>query len=329
MSIDGGGDAKSVAREILNNFTETGTILPELSLAAEEDVTNRVTPALMIRVAVLVIAHGRWSDGIPTAEILGGSVPSLSRKDLLTWSEASLGDVSAAKRAESEGLFSLLNSTRVLSALVTEESISAESLGRLFDLAEQLCLEFLGDGGVSRRGRGYGPWDVSEYAAPLVGLVDLGGVRVPAFEHMEIKAMETGSDTVAVTLKKGGTAIQLQAYITKGGESWDLFRLEMVNKLRAQGCAVNEFGGRAGLEIRASVPVEMGTGKSGIRKVKVIGCDGPGWFLRGFVSGAGAEPESRDEWPYEIFSGTVVVSTGPVCTHGDFVSLRLRVPGLA
>ncbi len=38
----------------------------------------------------------------------------------------------------------------------------------------------------------------------------------------------------------------------------------------------------------------------------MLGHDGPGWILRGFVTGVGAEPDNTEEWPYDTFQGTVV-----------------------
>lgn len=328
MSKDGGRAAKAIAGEVFKNFTDSGMILPELSISAEPELWDRVTPTRIIMTAVQVILRTRWDDGISSDEMLLGPILPLSRKDLLTLVEASLGDVSAANRAKSEGLFSLLNSVRLLSALVNEESISDEGLERLFCMADQICRESLG-GVVLRRGEECGPWDASEDSAPRIELVDLGGIRIPALRDMDIQPMGSGTDTVAVTLVKDGAAIQLQAFIATTGEPWDIARFDMMNKMRAQGGVVKEWGGRAGLEIRAVVPVETGSGQSVTRNVRIIGCDGPGWLLRGVISGSGAEPESRDEWPYDIFLGTVVVGAYPVCAHGDVISLCLRVPGVA
>ncbi|MFE7333200.1 DUF3710 domain-containing protein, partial [Streptomyces sp. NPDC057565] len=288
------------------------------------EVWDRVTPTRIIMAAIQIILRSRWEDGVSSVEMLPGSVSSLSRQDLLTMIEASLGDVSSASKAQSEELFSLLNLVVLLSALIKEESISDESTKSLLHAAERVCLESLQDD-VLRRGIECGPWDVSESSAPTLGLVDMGGIRVPASVGMEVRRMEVDGDTVAVTLMKDGTAIQLQAFLATPETSWNIIRVDMTNKMRTQGGVVKEWGGRAGLEIRAVVPVVTESGQSAVRDVRILGCDGPGWMLRGVVSGTGAKPESRDEWPYEIFLGTVVVGTHPVCTQGGVTSLRLQI----
>lgn len=256
--------------------------------------------------------------------MLSRPVLSLSQEELLLMMRASLGDVSAARATQSADLFSLLNSVGLLSALIEEESLSDESVEGLLHAAELVCRESL-QADILRRGIELGPWDASEESAPSRGLIDMGGIRVPASSGMNVQPMDGGGDTVAVTLMKNGTAIQLQAFLTTPEKPWDVVRTDMANKMRTQGSVVKEWGGRAGLEIRALVPVGTESDRSAVKHVRVVGCDGPGWMLRGVISGSGAEPESRDEWPYDIFLGTVVVGTYTTCTQSDVTSLRLRV----
>lgn len=37
-----------------------------------------------------------------------------------------------------------------------------------------------------------------------------------------------------------------------------------------------------------------------VMQVRFLGQDGPGWLLRGVVTGAGAAPESTDQWAYRL-----------------------------
>jgi len=58
----------------------------------------------------------------------------------------------------------------------------------------------------------------------------------------------------------------------------------------------------------------------------VLGHDGPGWILRGFVTGAGAEPDSDAEWPYTTFQGTVVLAPTAPSDTDTYTPIRLRRP---
>lgn len=57
---------------------------------------------------------------------------------------------------------------------------------------------------------------------------------------------------------------------------------------------------------------------------RVPGHDGPGWILRGFVTGVGAEPDNTEEWPYTTFQGTVV--RPPSAPSGTDPLIRPRWP---
>ncbi|MFF3159013.1 DUF3710 domain-containing protein [Streptomyces sp. NPDC057910] len=56
----------------------------------------------------------------------------------------------------------------------------------------------------------------------------------------------------------------------------------------------------------------------------VLGHDGPGWLLRGVVTGAGAAPESTDEWAYQLFASSVVVPSFSL--REDGVAIALSIP---
>jgi hypothetical protein len=56
--------------------------------------------------------------------------------------------------------------------------------------------------------------------------------------------------------------------------------------------------------------------------VRVLGSDGPGRLLRGFVSGVGAAPDSDEEWPSETFQGTVVRTSSAPRRADTLIVLR-------
>ncbi|MDF6043800.1 DUF3710 domain-containing protein [Streptomyces sp. JH14] len=311
VSKDGGG-AKARAGEILKKFTEDGSVTPDLVAEAESEGWDGLVPTRIILAAIQIVLRSRREGGLSSIEqVSPRSVPILSRQDSLTMTEAFLGDVSAVSEAQSEELLSLLNLVGFLAALLKEESTSIEGVKYLLCAAEELCRESL-HRDVLRRGIESGPWDISEVDVSNLSLIDMGGIGVPTSPGVEVRPVGAGGGTVAVTLVKDGTALQLQAFLAASDVFWNVARVEMMNRMRAQGGTVKEWAGRAGLEIRASVPVVMESGQSTVKNVRVLGCDGPGWMLRGIVSGIGADPESADAWAYDTFAGTVVIGTHPL-----------------
>jgi hypothetical protein len=127
----------------------------------------------------------------------------------------------------------------------------------------------------------------------------------------------------AVTVVRGNTAIQLQAFRALSDTSWATIREQLSRSLLKQGRLVEERVGRAGTELQTVVRVQGASGKDR-QTARVLGSDGPGWVLRGFVTGAGAEPDSTEDWPCTTFQGTVV--RPPSAPQGTDRLIRLRWP---
>ncbi|MFE4752341.1 DUF3710 domain-containing protein [Streptomyces olivochromogenes] len=58
-------------------------------------------------------------------------------------------------------------------------------------------------------------------------------------------------------------------------------------------------------------------------RVRFLGHDGPGWLLRGVVTGAGAAPESTDQWAYRLFASSVVVPSFSPPENGSAIALNI------
>lgn len=155
-----------------------------------------------------------------------------------------------------------------------------------------------------------GPWDVSEEGWQGLELIDLGGLRIPrqAARKRELNPAPSGVGYVAVTLFRDTTAaLQLQAYRTSVEQEWETVLSRLEADVKARGGEAERWSGRVGVELRAKVPVVSDARGRDSMVVRFIGCDGPGWLLRGVVSGDIALPESRDDWAYSTFESTVVV----------------------
>ncbi|MFJ3513571.1 MULTISPECIES: DUF3710 domain-containing protein [unclassified Streptomyces] len=116
---------------------------------------------------------------------------------------------------------------------------------------------------------------------------------------------EGGTQSSAV--RHGGTAsLQLQAFRTSGEPEWGTICDRLEADLRARGAEVERWSGRVGVELRAVVPVAGDARGRNRMTLRFVGCDGPGWLLRGVIGGAVALPDSRDDWACGCFEGVVV-----------------------
>ncbi|MGX1476881.1 UNVERIFIED_CONTAM: hypothetical protein RKD50_005689 [Streptomyces canus] len=156
----------------------------------------------------------------------------------------------------------------------------------------------------------------------MVSLVDLGGLLVPTGPGVKMELMTSRDGSlVAVTVIRGRTAIQLQAFRMLPDTSWATVREQLARSIRRHGGSVEERVGRAGIELQAVVRIQGPPGKDR-QTVRVLGSDGPGRLLRGFVSGVGAAPDSDEEWPYETFQGTVVRTSSAPRRADTLIVLR-------
>ncbi|WP_405917993.1 DUF3710 domain-containing protein [Streptomyces sp. NBC_00728] len=146
------------------------------------------------------------------------------------------------------------------------------------------------------------------------GFFDLDGLKIPASEGVRIMPIVGGASgaVVAVTAVRGRTAIQLQAFHVSAGRSWDSVRLELLARVRRNGGTAEEFIGRSGPGVQARVPVVTSEGANKVQDVRFIGRDGPGWLLRGTITGTGAVPGSTDAWSCGMFDAVAVKSTALV-----------------
>jgi hypothetical protein len=183
--------------------------------------------------------------------------------------------------------------------------------------------------------RSEGPFDESEVPDDGLLRIDLGGMRVPGIEGMELRLDldEGGENVVAATVVSGESAMQLMAFGAPRTEGiWDEVRDEIRGSLAPQG-PVEESSGVFGRELLATLPVAGPQGQSGLQPVRFVGVDGPRWFLRGLFSGPAARNAVAAEPLEAILRATVVVRGNDPMAPGDLLALRLpqdavqEVPG--
>jgi hypothetical protein len=161
-----------------------------------------------------------------------------------------------------------------------------------------------------------GPWDEAD--APQDGLtrVDLGSIRLPAVQGMELRVdVNAQQKVVGASLRDGESLLQVSAFAApRAAGIWDAVRADLARSASGQGGSLREVEGPFGPElaghVRATVtppPGQPGGPQVVARPTRFIGVDGPRWFLRGMISGAAAATPEAAEALEQAFRGIVVV----------------------
>ena len=82
--------------------------------------------------------------------------------------------------------------------------------------------------------------------------------------------------------------------------------------------------GPFGPEIRAQVPVASADGSGASTRVaRFVGIDGPRWFLRGVIAGAGTSSDEAAEKIEDLFRSVVVVRGTQPMPPRDLIPLKM------
>lgn len=176
-----------------------------------------------------------------------------------------------------------------------------------------------------------GPFDDSE-ANPVRPYIDLGGIKILPREglNLRLEVEEQSKRIVAVGLDYADSSLQVQPFAApRTGGLWDETRVQLRDQVKAQGGRVEEREGPLGKELLAEVPATAAEG-SGLRLARFIGIDGPRWFLRGVIGGAGASDPDAAAKVEDLFRSIVVVRGGSPMPPRDLIPLKMpATPGSA
>jgi hypothetical protein len=203
----------------------------------------------------------------------------------------------------------------------TTDDVAPDEAAPVADEPEESLAAEEGDGRTS------GPWDVED-DVPDLARVDLGAVRVPGIQGMELR-MEVDQNSGVVTgvsVSLDESVLQVQAFAAPRSEGiWDEIRGEIAESIGQQGGTVDDLPGPFGRELLARMPVRTPEGRTGHRPARFIGADGPRWFLRGVITGKAAVDPGAAERLEQVFRQTVVVRGTEARPPRDL--LALRIPG--
>ncbi|MDO4899952.1 DUF3710 domain-containing protein [Actinomyces sp.] len=179
---------------------------------------------------------------------------------------------------------------------------------------------------------GTGPWDVDAVPAATApaGRIDLGALRVPAVDGMQIRMERAGRDAEAsaAVLILGGSTLELRAFAApRTAGIWEELRSDITAELTRARATYEIIGGDYGPEILAQVPVRTPDGRGATVAARFIGVDGPRWFLRGVLQGRAATDADAARPLREVFADTVVVRDSVARPPREI--LPLHAPGAA
>jgi Protein of unknown function (DUF3710) len=166
-----------------------------------------------------------------------------------------------------------------------------------------------------------GPYDEQDAPDDGIPRIDLGALRIPVYEGLEIQ-LDTAPDgsVRAVLVSERDAVMHLIVVAAPRSEGiWDEVRREIADSVRADGGKAEEVEGEFGTELTARVPSE-----GRLRPARFIGVDGPRWFLRGLFQGPAAADPRRAARLEELFRNLVVVRGPEPMPVRD--SLPMQVP---
>ena len=179
---------------------------------------------------------------------------------------------------------------------------------------------------------GTGPWDAAD--APdrpgSVGRIDLGSLRIPAVDGMQIRLENpggAGQEISAAVLVLSGSTLELRAFAAPRTIGiWDELREDITAELTRAGARFEVEDGEHGPELLAHVPVRTPDGREGTVAARFIGVDGRRWFLRGVLQGPAATDEAASQVLRGVFADIVVVRDGAARPPREI--LPLHAPGI-
>ena len=174
-----------------------------------------------------------------------------------------------------------------------------------------------------------GPLDESE-ANPARPYIDLGSLKILPREGLNIRleVEENSQRVVAAGLDYAESSLQVQPFAApRTAGLWQEIREQIGAQITAQGGSITLRDGAFGPEILAQIPVVTEGQPTQMRLARFIGVDGPRWFLRGVISGAGAVDPDVAEQIDDLFRSLVVVRGSTPMPPRELIPLKMPAGG--
>jgi hypothetical protein len=178
-----------------------------------------------------------------------------------------------------------------------------------------------------------GPYDAAQAPRDDVHRLDVGALRVPALEGVQIQFQveEATGRPMSVVVADGQSAMELAVFAApKTRGLWEEVRDEIVEQLRSSGGSPRTVDGPYGRELELALPTPV---PGQLVPGRMIGVDGPRWFVRAVMTGPGARDPRQAPLLEETLRRLVVVRGDDAMPVRDPLPLRLpkevtdQVPG--
>lgn len=158
--------------------------------------------------------------------------------------------------------------------------------------------------------RAAGPWDLSEKKPINDGsYIDLGSLIVRGRIGVNIQLPQDADGEVnrAAVLLTEDAGLELRAFAdARSGGLWESIRENLVEEVQRLDGESEVVDGVFGTELRFTVPVTLPDQEAGFQPSRVIGIEGPRWFLRATFLGKAALEPADDGILMECLRDTIV-----------------------
>lgn len=173
-----------------------------------------------------------------------------------------------------------------------------------------------------------GPRDIADVDIENdgIGRVDLGGMLLAPAEGLELRLQVNEADGVvqSVLLADEQGAVEIRAFAApKDGDLWADVRRQMAAETSRQGGTATEREGSQGTELYCEMTVQTPDGRTGTQPSRVVGFNGPRWFLRATYLGVPAmQADAAERWESAVRNIVVRRGDGPMAP-GDALPVTL------
>jgi hypothetical protein len=174
-----------------------------------------------------------------------------------------------------------------------------------------------------------GPFDAGEVELDPADetRVDLGGLIVAGQPDVELQLQvdEESQLVAAVLFVTATSALELRPFAApRRGGLWAEVRQEIAAEATRMGGTATPVEGEFGTELKLALPLVDPDGQSVSQLSRVVGVDGPRWFLRGtFLGDAAVDPQSAQSLTRAFRDVVVVRGSTPMAPREP---LPLGVP---
>ncbi|MCW2768002.1 MAG: hypothetical protein JWO11_3961 [Nocardioides sp.] len=161
-----------------------------------------------------------------------------------------------------------------------------------------------------------GPLDAEDLPDDGIERVDLGSLLIEPEPGRELRLQvdEQSGEVQAVVLAGPDGALELRAFAApRNGDLWSDSKRQMAAEISQRGGTATEREGRFGTELVCQMPVSRPDGTAATQPSRIIGINGPRWFLRANLLGRPAmDLEGSGEWEDTIAKVAVRRGEGAV-----------------